>query len=84
MKSTKQIHNLLKNLIWEMVEQVLKVEVEPLRKSELDRPFDDRIIDEQRYLSHLGDLMMMEEEEHGKLVEYLWILIWILSRLFVS
>ena len=57
-------------------------EVWPLRKNELDRLFDDRINDEKYYLSHLDDLLMMEED--GNLVEGLWIPTWVLGRLFVS
>jgi len=57
-------------------------EVWPLQKSELDRHFEDRINDEKYYLSHLDDLLMMEED--GYLVEGLWIPTWILGRLLVS
>ena len=36
----------------------------------MDHPFDDQIIDEQYYFSHLNDWFMAEEED-GKIVEYL-------------
>ena len=71
-KLMKQICNLRKTLELERVSQVLIAEVWPLRKNELDRPFDDRINDEQHYLSHLDDLLMMGEED-GNHVECLWI-----------
>jgi hypothetical protein len=61
---------------------VLIPEVWPLRKNEQDRLFDDRINDEKYYLSHLDDLLMMEED--GNLAEGLWIPTWVLGRLFVS
>ena len=67
---------------WETVDRVLIVEVWPLRKSELDRPFGDRTADERRYLSRLDDLSMMMEGEADE--EYLRILTLILARLFVS
>jgi hypothetical protein len=55
-KLKRQIHNLQKTLKEERVDQVLIAEVWPLRKNEQDRPFDDRINDEQDYLSHPDDL----------------------------
>lgn len=79
MKWTKQIHNLQKTLVWDLVDRGLIVEVWPLRRSELDRLFYDRIIDERHYLSHLE-----EEDEDGKLVACLWLPILILGRLCVS
>ena len=41
MNLKKPIHDLLRVLEWEMVGQVLIAGVWLLRKSELDRPFDD-------------------------------------------
>jgi hypothetical protein len=68
-KLTRPIHNLWKILEWEMVDQVLLIaRVWPLRKNEPDRPFDDRIDDARYYLSHLDDLLMMEDEEGGTLL----------------
>lgn len=71
MKLTKPIHSLWKTLEWETVDQGLIAGVWPLRRNEPDRPFDDRINDEQCCFSHLDDLLMMEEEEDGKVVECL-------------
>ena len=70
MNSKKLIHDLLRVLEWEMVGQVLIVGVWPLRKSEPDHPFDDRINVAWCYLSHLDDLLMMKGEEGGKPVEW--------------
>ena len=70
MNSKKPIHDLLRVLEWEMVGQVLIAGVWPLRKSEPDRPFDDRINVVWCYLSHLDDLLMMKGEEGGKPVEW--------------
>ena len=64
MKLRKPIHNLWKTLEWETADQVLVAVVWPLRKSELDRPFDGRINDERCYLSHLDELLMMEEDRN--------------------
>ena len=58
------IRSLWKILEWETVDQVLIAGVWPLRKNEADRPFDDRINDVRCYLSHLDDLLMMEEGEN--------------------
>ena len=53
-----------------MVSQVLIAGVWPLRKSELDCPFDDQINVARCYLSHLDDLLMMKGEEGEKPVEW--------------
>lgn len=83
MKLTKQIHSLRKASQWKRVDQVLMAEVWPLPKTELDRPFDDRIDDELDYLSLLDGLLKMEAEaEGGNLVG--WIPIEVLGRLLVS
>ena len=85
MKWRKQIHNLWKTLVWEMVDQVLIVEVWPLRRSEPDRLFGDQIIGEQHCPCHLDDLLMMEKRvENRNSVEYLWIRILVLVWLSVS
>ena len=57
-----------------------RAEVWPGQKTELDRPFNDRINDGQDYLSRLDDLLKMEEEGEN-LVE--WILMKVLGQLFV-
>ena len=71
MKLTKPIRNLWKILEWETVDQVLIAGVWPLRRNVLDRPFDDQTNVGRCYLSHLYDLLMMEEEEAEKSVECL-------------
>ena len=81
MKSTKQIHSLRKASEWERVDQVRIAEVWPGQKTELDRPFDDRINDGQDYLVRLDGLLKMEEEGEN-LVE--WIPMKVLGQLFVS
>ena len=82
MSSKKPIHDLSK-ILEETVDQVLILVVWPLRKSEPDRPYDDRINVARCYLFHLDDLSMTKGEEDGKLVEWVQIPIWVLGR-FVS
>jgi hypothetical protein len=58
------------------------VEVWPLGK-ELDRPFDDPVNDGVISDLNASDLLIMKERDDG-IVESLWILIWVLSQLFVN
>jgi len=68
---TKPIHDLLKVLEWETVDQVPIARVWPLRKNEPDHLFDDRINVARCYLSHLDDSLMMKGEEGEKPVEWM-------------
>ena len=63
MNLKKPIHDLLKVLEWETVDQVPIAGVWPLRENEPDRPFDDQINVAQCYLSHLDDSWMLKGEE---------------------
>jgi hypothetical protein len=63
MNLRKLIHNLLKALEWETVDQVRIAGVWPLRKNKPDRPFDDRLSVARCYFSHLNDLLTMKGEE---------------------
>jgi hypothetical protein len=77
MNLRKLIHNLLKALEWETVDQVRIAGVWPLRKNEPDRPFDDRLSVARCYLSHLNrlglDLVFRRREMKRWKTHLLWI-----------
>ena len=65
MNLKKPIHDLLKVLGWETVDQVPIAGVWPLEKNEPDRLFDDRINVARCYIFRLDDLLEMKGEVGG-------------------